>query len=197
MDVERGIFGRSPMVDAIVTSPPYANRLDYTRMWAPETEVLAAMSGQDPGTIKEDQIGSTVVAGQDGVNGEETRLPKIVRIALDEIRKDPTEFSESYYYPFFRNYAVSLDRSLRTTASRLESGGTLIIFVRDTVRKDVLFPTGELVSEVLTGKSVGLRRVDQERRVIKSHIGFLRKASSRGFYGLAQQEWWIVFRKGT
>ena len=30
---------------------------------------MAAMSGQYPGTIKEDQIGSTVVAGQAGANG--------------------------------------------------------------------------------------------------------------------------------
>lgn len=197
MDAEKGFFGRSPMADAIVTSPPYANRLDYTRMWAPETEVLAAMCGTDPGNIKEDQIGSTVVTGRDHVNGEEARLPKAVRDALEEIRRDPTEFSESYYYPFFRNYAVSVARALRAASARLKAGGTMIVFVRDTVRKDVLFPTGELVSEVLTRKPAGLRRVDQERRIIKSHVGFLRKASNRGLYGLAQQEWWLVFRKGS
>jgi hypothetical protein len=196
MDAEKGIFGRSPLADGIVTSPPYANRLDYTRMWAPETEVLAAMSGQDPGSLKVDQIGSTVVSGREGVNGEEAKLPKVVQETLDEIRKDPTEFSETYYYPFFRNYAVSLARSLRSVSSRLKPGGTLIIFVRDTVRKDVLFPTGELVSRVLTSKPIGLQRAEQERRVIKNHIGFLRKGANRGFYGLAQQEWWQVFRKG-
>ena len=29
--------------DVIVTSPPYANRLDYTRMWAPESAVVLAL----------------------------------------------------------------------------------------------------------------------------------------------------------
>lgn len=61
MDVEHGVFGESPSPDVIITSPPYANRLDYTRMWAPELEVASVLFNIDIRSIKTRQIGSTVV----------------------------------------------------------------------------------------------------------------------------------------
>jgi hypothetical protein len=195
MDAQRGHFADSRKVSWIITSPPYANRLDYSRLWGPELNVLAVIAGGSVERIKADQLGSTVVEGTSATAGLEAALPKVVRAALKDIRNDPTEFSADYYYPFFRNYAVGLSRTLQHLALRLRPDGTLILFVRDTVRKNVLFPTGALVRGTLTSSRCGLRETVVERRVIGSHIGFLRKSSARGLFGLAQQEWWLVFRK--
>ena len=194
MNVERGLFGRTKNVSWIITSPPYANRLDYTRMWGPEINVLASMVGANAESLKREQVGTTVVEGIDYSEGEK-QLPRFIRVALQEIQSDQTKYSENYYYPFFRNYAVSLMHSMKHLAERLRVNGTLMVFVRDTVRKDVLFPTGRLITSALTGKSVGLVRLDAEKQIIRQHIGFVRKASSKGVYGLAQQEWWLVFKK--
>src|SRR5262249_13411726 len=38
-------FGSCPKADLVITSPPYANRLDYTRMWAPELNLLGGDVG--------------------------------------------------------------------------------------------------------------------------------------------------------
>lgn len=194
MNVELGIFGNTPIADAIVTSPPYANRLDYTRMWAPELEVLAAMWAGDVATIQSNQIGSNVVRGRHGSNGEEARLPRAVVKALETIKSDQGSYaSERYYYPFFRNYALSLARSVDSLALRLAPGGVFVIFVRDTARKDVLFPTAELVKGMLARQ--GLRLVAKDRRIVRRHVGLLRRGSANGLYGIGQQEWWLAFRK--
>lgn len=194
MNVQKGQLGDAKKVNWIITSPPYANRLDYTRMWAPEIHVLAAMCSADVESLKRKQVGTTVVEGIDNSNREK-ELPRFMRKALHDIRSDPTEYSEVYYYPFFRNYAVSLMDGLKSMADRLRVNGTILVFVRDTVRKDVLFETGKLVTSVLKSKECGLVKIDSEKRIIRSHIGYVRKASASGLYGLAQQEWWLAFQK--
>src|SRR5439155_26131331 len=100
MDVERGCLGSVPGASAVVTSTPYANRLDYTRMWAPELEVLSAMWSADSTEIKAMQIGSTVVEGKAVTSEAEAILPTPIRRVLHQIRAD-TDWgaSESYYYP--------------------------------------------------------------------------------------------------
>jgi hypothetical protein len=70
-------------MDVIVTSPPYANRLDYTRMWGPELAVLEAVANVPVGVIRSAQIGSNVVANhQEDRKGVLPRLPRAVDRAL-------------------------------------------------------------------------------------------------------------------
>lgn len=195
MDAAQGEFSKTPKVNCIITSPPYANRLDYTRLWAPEIHVLANLCTSSIDRIRHSQIGTPVVEGLHHLENEVRLLPKPTRDTLREIKNDPTIYSKNYYYPFFRNYAVTLSRALIHVAARLSPGGTFMVFVRDTVRKDILFSTGDLVRSILVSKQCGLKLETTERRVIKQHIGFVRKSSSRGLYGLAQQEWWLSFRR--
>lgn len=192
MDTERANFGSAPKADLIITSPPYANRLDYTRMWASESQVAAALWDADVRDIQTRQIGSNVVSGADLTASELAFLPKSITAALDAIRDDlDSHASKRYYYPFFRRYALSLSRAILALATQVKRDGVLVIFVRDTVRKDVLFPTGLLVEELLTGSGFHLKA--RERRIVKRHVGLLRKGSATGLYGIGQQEWWLVF----
>jgi hypothetical protein len=121
------------------------------------------------------------------------RLPAMAQDILEQIRRDPSEYSDVYYFPFFRNYAIALQDSLQSILQKLRPGGRLIVFVRDTARKDILFPTGNFVREVLT--SGALREIRAEKSIIRGHIGYLRKGSARGLHGLAQLEWWLAFEK--
>lgn len=195
MDAALGQFGSTPKVNCIVTSPPYANRLDYTKLWAPEIHVLANLCTSSIDRIRHSQIGTPIVAGLHHLEGGVPLLPKSTRDTLKEIKSDKSVYSENYYYPFFRNYAVTLTSALVHAAARLSPGGRFLVFVRDTVRKDILFSTGDLVRAILLSKRCGLRLEGIERRVIKQHIGFVRKSSSSGLYGLAQQEWWLAFKR--
>lgn len=194
MNAELGIFGSCPQVDFIVTSPPYANRLDYTRLWAPESQVLAALANGSVAEIQDSQIGTTTVALR-GVPELSVPLPEIVEDALQEIRADPAPYSSTYYFPFFRNYAASMQRMLQHLQSKVSPKGEMLIFVRDTARKDVLFPTGRLVTETILTSDMGFTLKREQRQIIRQHVGYRRRSTTRGLYGLAQQEWWLRFQR--
>lgn len=184
---------RQGTADLVITSPPYANRLDYARLWAPEVEVLCALLGiQSPGESSS-FIGSNVIRNrvEGGISSD---LPESVQEALAAIREDRiSKASESYYFPFFRNYAVDIMAAMRNTASLLRVGGRMVVFVRDTVRKDIVFPTAALIAETL--EKVGLKYGRVQGHVVRKHIGLRRKREGAGLLGLAQQEWWMIYEK--
>ncbi len=191
--------GKPPRVrpmDAVVVSPPYANRLDYSSLWAPETAVLSAIFSHDASHLKTAQVGSTVVAGRRPPEHAIRTLPKEIVRVLETILGDEEYASSRYYYPYFANYALSLSRSIETWAEILKSNGRMVVFVRDTVRKGAIFTTNALVSE--TARRVNMRPIYAKHHleVVKHHIGLLRQRRvGATIHGLAQQEWWQVFQK--
>lgn len=195
MNAESGNLGEGRLPNLIVTSPPYANRLDYTRLWGPELEVFAAMAGLDTSSVKSDQIGTTVVTKRRPTTADISSLPNFIQHVLEAIRSDGAhKASESYYHPFFANYAFSLHNGFKHIGQRLQRNGHIVVFIRDTIRKDVLFPAGKLVEETL--KSVGVDEIVEKKEVIiRHHVGLRRKDAQSGMYGLAQREWWLVMRK--
>lgn len=189
------ILAKAPRADAVITSPPYANRLDYTKLWAPESEALACICNRSMAEIRREQIGSTVMRGRLAAMTENTQhLPTVALKALEDIRNDAAVASANYYYPFFRAYAEGLAAAMECAAALLKKKGIMIVFVRDTVRKDVLFPTGQIVTDLMQ-ETCNLEPANETRKIIKGHVGQLRQKSKSGLYGLAQQEWWLAFRR--
>jgi hypothetical protein len=178
--------------DGVVFSPPYANRLDYVRMLAPEIAVLEALVGDVTRVSPGQLLGTTVVRNFAPDPIALRKLPVSARGALNEIRHAKAKASSSYYYPFFANYAIGLDSSIRCVARALRPGGRGLIFVRDTPRKDVLFPTGNIIASIL--RSSGCT-VQASSRVVTHHIGMRRKRTHVSLQGLAQREWSIAFQR--
>ena len=194
MDAEKGNFGNCTSPNIIVTSPPYANRLDYTKMWYPEILIASLLFGINISDIKNIQIGSNVVRDKHIMIDEVDLIPNEIISILKDIQSDNNSKSSSYYYHFFCNYALSLSKSMKNISQFLEEDGILIVFVRDTVRKDILFPTAKLIKNVV--ENYGLSIIRENKKIIRSHIGLLRRSNSQpGIYGMAQQEWWLVFKK--
>jgi len=177
--------------DGVVFSPPYANRLDYVRMWAPEASVYRAVLGEDPFTLAPEVIGTNIVRGVSIEPSALADLPLPVRRALRAIRSDTTKASASYYFPFFANYAIRLHKAIRRAGELLARGGVGVVFVRDTPRKDILFPTGLLAKSAL--ERAGCRVSEEITHVIRGHIGMRRRREHTSLQGLAQREWWLRF----
>jgi hypothetical protein len=195
-NVTQGMFGGTERPDAIVTSPPYANRLDYTQMWSPEIHVSAALWGKGELSLKKEMMGTTVVKGNERNGDAEGYLPADIKRALREIKVYDTPYSDSYYYPFFRNYVLSLRDGLDAMAGHLLPRGIILVFVRDTARKDTLVPIGKMVQLVL--KRLGFRPTSKEsvrELTVRRHIGLRQKNVGRGLYGASQREWFLAFRK--
>jgi hypothetical protein len=185
----------TPKPNLIITSPPYANRLDYSRLWAPEIELLAAMFPKVENNLKSIQIGSTVIKDKKSVMNKDTCLPLKIRQALNDIRNDNvSKASSNYYYPFFHNYAIMLYNSLSNIIFHLKKDGFLIIILRDTMRKGIIFPTVELVRDFLGVKN-GLKVVEEKTLTIHNHVGLLQKSNGTSNENVLQREWWIVYQK--
>ena len=165
-------------------------------MWAPELHVAASVLGIDPVECQVRQIGTTIVHDNKPAAPDISALPAFIRRALKAIREDDTaKASASYYYPFFANYALTLACALKNCACSLRRGGTLVVFVRDATRKDILLEVGRMVEVVL--RESGLSIAAKDVRVVRHHLGMLRKGAPAGIYGLAQREWWLALRRGV
>ncbi len=181
--------------DGVVFSPPYANRLDYVRMWAPEASVYQAVLGEDPFALAPELIGTTIVRGVTIDSFALADLPSPVREALEAIKSDSAKASASYYFPFFANYAIRLNLAIHRAAQLLAKGGVGVIFVRDTPRKDILFPAGLLAKSAL--QSAGCNVTKAVTHIIRGHIGMRRRREHTSLQGLAQREWWLQFERAT
>jgi hypothetical protein len=194
IDITEAHDSRYPKADLLVTSPPYANRLDYTRMWGPELAVLTAVEvlGEQPAST---QLGTNRVSGWRHSASALAALPDSIRVALDAIRDDDAPYSASYYFPYFARYSLGLDNAIATCAREmLAPTAQMVVFVRDTVRRDILFPTADIVRAAAAG--AGLAPVAEDYAVIRNHIGLRRQRSAlTGTHGLAQREWTLVYER--
>ena len=68
-----------------------------------------------------------------------------------------------------------------------------MLFVRDTVRKDILFATASLAETTM--RRVGFRVKTKHLHVVRHHVGLRRKGEAGGLFGLAQREWWLCFER--
>ncbi|MBI1894163.1 MAG: hypothetical protein HYS14_08650 [Candidatus Rokubacteria bacterium] len=178
--------------EGVLFSPPYANRLDYLRMLAPEAVILQLVGGVDVRSVERHVVGTNIVRGSVPDKIAIGRLPRSVREALRTIRSDAAKASATYYYPFFANYSVGLFNAVGNVARALAKSGKGIAFVRDTPRKDVLFPTADTVIGAL--RAAGCR-VQARPTVVRHHIGMRRKRGHVSLQGLAQREWRISFER--
>lgn len=176
-----------------ITSPPYANRLDYSVMWGPELWVLsAALPFIDRESIQRGQIGTTRIRPniKDSVLNE---LPASTQQELRQIERSNEYASKSYYFPFFRQFAEDLYTGLLHSTRAAPKSKQWIVFIRDTARKDVMF-SSHAICEAAMNISGFRRRTADDLQIIKNHVGVMRRAqSNNSIHGLAQREWWLVF----
>lgn len=177
-----------------ITSPPYANRLDYSVMWAPELWVLStAIPIIDRETIKTNQIGTTRIRNRVIDPDILSQLPASTREELRQIERSSEYASKSYYYPFFVQFALDLFSGLQHGVAAAPLSEKWIIFIRDTTRKDVMFSSHAICESVMESCGFKRREVD-DLQIIRSHVGLMRRSLSKSsVYGLAQREWWLIF----
>jgi hypothetical protein len=155
--------------------------------------VFQAVTGEDPFHIAGELIGSNIVKGTRMDSALLRTLPADVQRCLRIIQTDGAHGSANYYFPFFANYALRLTSAVQKAGALLSNRGVGVIFVRDTPRKDVLFPTAMLVISALKKSGCIVNR--KESRLIRGHIGMRRRGEHRSLQGLAQREWWLLFRR--
>ena len=133
--------------DAVLTSPPYATRIDYVKGTMPELAVLGA-DEKFLKNLRRKTTGSPVVKG---VTGEITKPLKSAcgNNILEHIKSHTSKGSQSYYLPWMRNYLENLQAGLAEINRTVNPSGTICIVVQDSYYKEYLIDLQSIVIETL------------------------------------------------
>jgi len=142
--------------DAVLTSPPYATRVDYVKGTLPELAVL----GADQAYLRNLRKVST---GSPTVDGARARVAEVRsdsgRSVLSAIEAHESKGSLSYYLPWMANYLTSLQSGLEEIDRTVRSDGVVCIVVQDSYYKEVHVDLQRVVTEMFAemGRTVSHR----------------------------------------
>ena len=133
--------------DGVVTSPPYATRIDYVIGTLPELSVLGA-DKSFVSVLRRVTTGTPVVKDivYDDFSTLETDCGAKM---LEAIATHPSKGSKSYYFPWFRNYLLHLKTGILELARTVKPGGTICIVVQDSFYKECRIDLQTIVVEIM------------------------------------------------
>jgi hypothetical protein len=143
-------------VDAVLTSPPYCTRIDYTAATRVELAIISRLVHTDTLQLGRDMIGST-------------RVPKVkvaqdiswgptCRKFLSEMKQHPSKASDGYYLNTHLDYFDKISRSLWVISKALRSKGAAILVVQDSFYKDIHNDLPRIMTEMAARRGLSLKR---------------------------------------
>ena len=136
--------------DAVLTSPPYATRLDYVKGTLPELGVLGA-SDRFVARLRRQTTGTPVVAAVPSEDTDPLQTGYGNRL-LDAIVSHSSKGSRSYYWPWMSNYLSHLQSGLVEIDRTVDPNGVICIVVQDSYYKEHRIDLQRLVTEILESR---------------------------------------------
>lgn len=156
-------------VDLIVTSPPYANALDYMRA---HKFSLAWLGDPIPSLtdLRAQYIGSEST-GKRAEQSVSAELPAPVQAVVDDLAEKDAPRSR-----VLRRYFVDMHAAIGEMTRVLRPGAAAVIVVGPSVMRGILIPTHQCLADIAT--AVGLdvvdvapRNLDRDRRMMPARRG--------------------------
>lgn len=130
-------------VSAIITSPPYLNRYDYSRTYALELCLLTVKSHKDMVRVRHSLLRSHVESKEH--SGKEIDLPSLEEI-LTELHKQP--LNNERLPVMIQGYFEDMNLVIKNMAAYLESGGRVALVVANAQFAGQSVPTDLMLSEL-------------------------------------------------
>ncbi len=137
--------------DAILTSPPYPNRHDYTRIYELELLVGFIDNNQSLKLLRYDTLRSHVEA-KEKYEVVDFVVPPLLEEKVEELSK--RELNNKRIIATLLGYFTDMYLCLKEMASVLKDGGYVGLVVSNVRFAGVMIPVDELLAEI--GKKVGL-----------------------------------------
>ena len=154
--------------DAVLTSPPYATRLDYVMGTLPELAVLGA-DKRYISALRRQTTGSPVVRNVT-TDPTATLHSPAGTDALASIASHASKGSRRYYSPWLRNYLLDLQRGLFEIHRTVTPRGTLCLVVQDSYYKEHRIDLQRIVTQMLESRGRILScRYDHPVRTPRNH----------------------------
>ena len=161
-------------VDLIVTSPPYANALDYMRA---HKFPLAWLGDPIPSltSLRAQYIGSESIGKESGSNRAEqsapAELPAPVQAVVDQLAAKDAPKSR-----VLRRYFVDMRAAIGEMARVLRPGAPAVIVVGPSIMRGILIPTHQCLADIAASAgldvvAVAPRNLDRDRRMMPARRG--------------------------
>lgn len=156
-------------IDTILTSPAYANRYDYTVMYAPELYFLYKADPQiDPPNLKKTILASNSVEDYSTLENDldilSKKAPK-TRAFLSEVEKRGLKRENKYYLRYFCKYYSNLYNIFDNLLSLLSARGAIYIVVQNNIHRGELNSMDEFMTEYFSMQGLKVENVFNKLRM--------------------------------
>lgn len=132
----------------VLTSPPYATRIDYVKGTLPELAVLGA-DNTLLASLRQATTGTPVVAGRPEGQSSTEIVSRYGRAVREAIEQHPSKGSKHYYVPWIHNYMLGLQAGLAEAVRTVVPEGRICVVVQDSYYKAFHIDTQRIVTETL------------------------------------------------
>jgi len=175
-------------VDAVITSPPYLNRHDYTRVFALELALVAVNTNQELKELRYQTLRSHVEArAPKQIKPDGYKPPVLLNKVLEAI--ETRGVNNTRILETIRGYFEDIYHVLTAIRENLKPGGVAALVLGNTRFSGVMIPVDLIVAEM--GQNV---RLEPEKIIVARYRG--NSAQQMGVYGREEaRESVIIFRK--
>jgi len=164
--------------NCFVTSPPYPNYRDYSKIFKIENWVLCNVINNQSADFDQ-MIGSDVVKKKHyGVIYSDV-ANKFLSELLEKSKKMSTKSRndiEVYYYPYFSLYFYNIQEAYNRLNSLLKNKAVGYIVVNNNITRDIEVPVGKSICEIFSNMGYQFSVIDESEI---SHLGNIRKKAKR------------------
>ena len=164
-----------------VTSPPYPNYRDYSKLFKIENYVLDNVILNNK-TNFEMMIGSNNVSGKlfDTIHSEKANifLTELLEKAEKLKAKNKKSCSDikTYYYPYFAQYFYNIQEAYIKLDTMLQSNAIGYIVVNDNITRDIIVPVGASICDIFNNMGYETQNLDISQI---SHYGNIGRSATR------------------
>ena len=134
--------------DGVLTSPPYATRLDYVKGMLPELAVLG-LREQALLELRASTTGTPVVRQLSPMPQHPGTVDsESACLVLERVKEHSSKGSRNYYYPWVQNYFVDLQLSTKELARVTTDSGVICLVVQNSYYKDVPIILQDIITEL-------------------------------------------------
>ena len=135
-------------IKRFLTSPPYLNRLDYVRSNLPEIQRLTTSDSEQVEDLRSRMMGTTKIRGMSTELKAHILSSLTANAVIEEIRCHPTKASGTYYFQFFLQYFLDLERFFRWLSLKTCIGAVGMIVLQNSYYKDLPIPLVDIYQEM-------------------------------------------------
>ena len=164
--------------DFFITSPPYPNYRDYSKLFKMENWVLDNLFNSEITNFSQ-MIGSNNVSGKKYGLIESESATKFLNELLEKskrLTKKSRSDIEVYYHPYFSLYFYDIQEAYKKLNTMLTNKAIGYIVVNDNITRDISVPVGKSICEIFSNLGYETENYDEKQI---SHYGNIGKSAKR------------------